>query len=1017
MSVLVRAPLFLNLLLAAPVSAALLTGQFIAPQNEQTGVGVAGGVFLIDGESYPVPAVLTPTGSFTFRLTPSHRFLFSTRTSGTSACPSSATQVLFHRLPPAPGDPLIEIRDDVCVPGGIAFRLFYDRPLSSPLAIAILGGISNGSAPQSVVWVDLESGVDSTSQHSRSIESINLRVAPSGNAAFVKHGLASPPGDVDWSLVDLCPATLGTPLAFWEEITAQATAALIATGPSSYAARVVDGQFPGGSTEVPLVDCLGPPPPPPPGRHVLRIELEGNGGGAVASTPAGISCGADCDELFDQGAVVTLQATWSPDTLFEGWDGDCSGSAATTDVTISADRTCEATFTRLASNLAIDLGGVVSPVLAGSPIVFEAALSNSGPHDALAPTVSLPLPAGLTYDPVPTTAGCFLATGNRVHCLLADLPAGNQVLVSIGAIVDSLWRLPITATATVSSSTFDPILANNSATTSFSVTALVDLAISKSDTPDPAAADGTLVYQLEVANLGLSSALGIEVEDPLPAGFAPIGLPGGGPVVCPVGALDPGEVTRLTLFGRIDASVPSGTLLENEATVVGLDTDTDAANNVAACDTTVSAPTPGPLGSFVRLADESVAVPDGSGTFVDLGVPVLSVDLVAFSGTGSGTFETGTYGWRDGVLFAIVDSTLDLAGTPGECEFRDNTFPHDLSIDGAELVFHTFVEPESSCRSRSGIFHTTPCAIETLIDGRSHPAGVGGGFSGPSFSAGRVAFWASGPVPGTIELTTLANPGSSTAVVSSTTGIPDGTGTFDGLGPRPALDGARLVFWGGADVVGGHFTQSGLYLHDGTALSRLVDRSTTVPGQTVPLAGIGSLFALDGDQLLFTAAGAIGSGFGGLYRLDIPSGDIERVVDTATPIPGTGDLFTTFGAATLDSGRVLFVGGGASTPVGLYLWEGGPFTTVLAHDALLDGRDPVGLGLGREGMSGRRAVFQASFQVTSPPHFEEAIYLAHLPLSTLFADGFETGDSSRWSSTASKQETADRSLAVPRSVF
>jgi hypothetical protein len=74
----------------------------------------------------------------------------------------------------------------------------------------------------------------------------------------------------------------------------------------------------------------------------LSVTLEGGGTGVVESSPAGILCPPTCSvELLD-GTEVTLTATPDPDSLFEGWGGDCGTGPCV--VTLDADRAVSATF-------------------------------------------------------------------------------------------------------------------------------------------------------------------------------------------------------------------------------------------------------------------------------------------------------------------------------------------------------------------------------------------------------------------------------------------------------------------------------------------------------------------------------------------------------------------------------------------------------------------------------------------------------------------------------------------------
>jgi PASTA domain/WD40-like Beta Propeller Repeat/Divergent InlB B-repeat domain len=95
---------------------------------------------------------------------------------------------------------------------------------------------------------------------------------------------------------------------------------------------------------IPATSGAGPPPFVNVMR-VLTVSRSGAGVGTVTSSPSGIDCGSTCAYGFDHESVVTLAATPSPDSTFEGWstDSGCSGTGGC-QVTLGADTTVTATF-------------------------------------------------------------------------------------------------------------------------------------------------------------------------------------------------------------------------------------------------------------------------------------------------------------------------------------------------------------------------------------------------------------------------------------------------------------------------------------------------------------------------------------------------------------------------------------------------------------------------------------------------------------------------------------------------
>jgi hypothetical protein len=87
--------------------------------------------------------------------------------------------------------------------------------------------------------------------------------------------------------------------------------------------------------------------------HTLTVSVPGTGG--VTSSPAGIDCGANCDQIYVDGTVVTLTPIPEDGFVFTDWTGDtdCSDGVVTMNVNVS----CTANFSIETFTLTVDVVG------------------------------------------------------------------------------------------------------------------------------------------------------------------------------------------------------------------------------------------------------------------------------------------------------------------------------------------------------------------------------------------------------------------------------------------------------------------------------------------------------------------------------------------------------------------------------------------------------------------------------------------------------------------------------------
>ena len=79
--------------------------------------------------------------------------------------------------------------------------------------------------------------------------------------------------------------------------------------------------------------------------NLFTVTRSGDGQGRVMSVPAGIDCGITCSSTYPSYTKVTLTATPASSSTFTGWNGACSGTAPTCEVTMLKAETVNASFT------------------------------------------------------------------------------------------------------------------------------------------------------------------------------------------------------------------------------------------------------------------------------------------------------------------------------------------------------------------------------------------------------------------------------------------------------------------------------------------------------------------------------------------------------------------------------------------------------------------------------------------------------------------------------------------------
>jgi uncharacterized repeat protein (TIGR01451 family) len=306
----------------------------------------------------------------------------------------------------------------------------------------------------------------------------------------------------------------------------------------------------------------------------------------------------------NESEIITIQGTLNPGTQ----DNLTVANNATASVTSPSDpnsnnNSAAASFiVHNRADLAVTKYASASKLLAGDSFTYTIILSNTGPYDARAVVLHDAQPSGVTFNSCASSAGTCTLSGGMATLNLASLLNGGTASITIGAtlnfgVVDGST---VTNTASVTSSTFDPNLANNSGSVNIVAQNKADLFLTNTANMTSVKSLGYLVYTIAVKNLGPYQASSVLINDLIPANstfvaLTAVGISCNAPAVGAVGTIscNIGNLANAASSPNIAVTVQVNgsagkTSITNTATAGSPSFDPNLANNSASVTTQIS---------------------------------------------------------------------------------------------------------------------------------------------------------------------------------------------------------------------------------------------------------------------------------------------------------------------------------------------------------------------------------------------------------------------------------------------
>ncbi|HEX4953101.1 MAG TPA: nuclease [Thermoanaerobaculia bacterium] len=472
-------------------------------------------------------------------------------------------------------------------------------------------------------------------------------------------------------------------------------------GPAVAASASVSDTLPAGTTFVSLAS---------PGGWSCTTPAVGSGGTVSCSNPA-----------FAVGnAVFTLTVAVAPSVAAGTVLSNTATVTSTTPDPSSGNESATATTTVAASaDLSITKTDTPDPVTAGNNLTYTVTVTNAGPSFGTTVSMSDTLPAGTTFVSLSSPGGWSCTTpavgsGGTVTCSIASFAPGSAVFTLVVTVQASVSHgTVLNNTATVSATSPDPNPGNGSATAQTTVSNPgMQVALIKTDTPDPVQTLDPLTYTLTATNSSGQPLDSATLTDPLPADttFVSLASPAGwscttpavgasGTVTCSTTAGMPAGSAVFTLVVEVGLLAPAGSTISNQAELSASDDGqpilVTAPSSTAVLSPAALAATKSVDGDFQPGGDVNYTVvvtntsnrvqADNPGPeLTDVLPPELAlVSASATSGTATATLGTNTVTWN-GSLLPGASVTITIVATIAADVAPDTTITNQatLSFDG-----------------------------------------------------------------------------------------------------------------------------------------------------------------------------------------------------------------------------------------------------------------------------------------------------------------------------------------------